>query len=150
MKSKTNCCIICGWNKKVEAHHLKKISEYGLDDEDNIVYVCPNHHWLLDFGDDLDKEILLEKIKKISNKEPTIDKIKSKYYDSLLRYNFESEFGKMDNIEWETFKDSKNYKQAVLIISRKQYGILRDMRVSFKEEIEAKYIINKIKGFFKK
>lgn len=48
-------CVICGYDKHVEVHHKKSCNTYEDDtllsvvnDLDNIVYLCPNHHFEAD------------------------------------------------------------------------------------------------------
>lgn len=48
-------CAICGFSEYVEACHIKAISSFPLDTKirdvnnlNNLVYLCPNHHILLD------------------------------------------------------------------------------------------------------
>lgn len=55
-------CAICGFSEYVEACHIKPISSFPLNtkikevnDLNNLVYLCPNHHILLD-RDKLSKE----------------------------------------------------------------------------------------------
>jgi predicted restriction endonuclease len=67
-------CIICGFDKIVHEHHLHKWNDFGSDDDMNKVYVCPNHHWILDFGDEHESAQLLKEIKKKTGKSPLIDK----------------------------------------------------------------------------
>lgn len=50
-------CSICGYSKHVEVCHKKGISEFDenstlkeVNEVDNLVYLCPNHHWELDKG----------------------------------------------------------------------------------------------------
>lgn len=45
-------CIICGYDKHVEVHHKNPCNSYSNDtllsivnSLDNLVYLCPNHHW---------------------------------------------------------------------------------------------------------
>mgnify|MGYP000873201064 CR=1 FL=1 len=51
----TKECIICKYNLHVEVCHIKAISLYSLDtlvseinNLNNLVYLCPNHHWEFD------------------------------------------------------------------------------------------------------
>lgn len=51
-------CVVCGYDKHVEVCHIKAISKYSIDTKiseinhpDNLVLLCPNHHWELDYGD---------------------------------------------------------------------------------------------------
>ena len=43
-------CKICNFNRYVEKCHIIPKYLYGGNDENNIVYLCPNHHKLLDNG----------------------------------------------------------------------------------------------------
>lgn len=43
-------CAICGYNKFVVAHHLKKWSETIDNSEKNGICLCPNHHAEADYG----------------------------------------------------------------------------------------------------
>ena len=51
------CCKNCGYDKHVEACHIKSISSFDLhtkikeiNDISNLVYLCPNCHWEFDKG----------------------------------------------------------------------------------------------------
>lgn len=48
-------CVICGYNIHYEVCHIKPISEFSEDsliseinNIDNLISLCPNHHWELD------------------------------------------------------------------------------------------------------
>ena len=48
-------CFICGFDIHVEVCHIKSISSFPDDTKvsvvnsfDNLVYLCPNHHWMFD------------------------------------------------------------------------------------------------------
>jgi transcriptional regulator with XRE-family HTH domain len=50
-------CVICGFNVHVEVCHIKAISSFSkysllkeVNSLDNLVYLCPNHHYMLDAG----------------------------------------------------------------------------------------------------
>ena len=50
-------CVICGYNKHIEIAHIKGVSEFSNDDLisqindiDNLIALCPNHHWEFDSG----------------------------------------------------------------------------------------------------
>lgn len=50
-------CFICGYSNHVEVCHIKSVSSFGDDDKinvinsiDNLVGLCPNHHWEFDNG----------------------------------------------------------------------------------------------------
>lgn len=41
-------CEICGWNETItDLHHIKKVSDGGLNEMDNLIKVCPNHHRMI-------------------------------------------------------------------------------------------------------
>lgn len=48
-------CAVCGYSNHVEICHIKGIADHSMDSKiseinslDNLVYLCPNHHWELD------------------------------------------------------------------------------------------------------
>lgn len=50
-------CIVCGYDIHVQACHIIPISEFEINgriidvnNPNNLVYLCPNHHWELDHG----------------------------------------------------------------------------------------------------
>ena len=50
-------CIICGYDKHVEIAHIKAVSEFEdnalvseINHPDNLIGLCPNHHWEYDNG----------------------------------------------------------------------------------------------------
>lgn len=50
-------CFICGYNNHIEICHIKAIKDFDLltaisiiNDIDNLIALCPNHHWELDNG----------------------------------------------------------------------------------------------------
>lgn len=50
-------CAVCGYDKTYEVAHIKSVSEFGSDDlvsdinsVDNLIALCPNHHWEFDHG----------------------------------------------------------------------------------------------------
>lgn len=52
-----NSCAICGYDKHIEIAHIKAINEFPPDtfiseinSEDNLMPLCPNHHWEVDHG----------------------------------------------------------------------------------------------------
>lgn len=55
MKDKPRVCANCGYDKHVEVAHKKSISEFNItalvsevNDESNLVLLCPNCHWEFD------------------------------------------------------------------------------------------------------
>lgn len=54
-------CIVCGYDKHYQVCHIKAISQYKDDAKvseinalKNLIALCPNHHWELDYGKCLD------------------------------------------------------------------------------------------------
>ena len=50
-------CTICGYDKHVQLCHKKGIGRFSrntrlaiVNNPDNLIYLCPNHHWELDAG----------------------------------------------------------------------------------------------------
>jgi len=43
-KKKYRPCVICGFDKLTVRHHIIERFDFGSDDEENIVILCPNHH----------------------------------------------------------------------------------------------------------
>lgn len=50
-------CVICGYDKHYEVCHIKPIQEFSditsiatINDLNNLVALCPNHHWEFDHG----------------------------------------------------------------------------------------------------
>ncbi len=68
VQDRPKVCFRCGYDKHVENHHIKPISEFPKDTlmsvvnaEDNLVLACPNCHWEL--HDERSKEIKRQKLK---------------------------------------------------------------------------------------
>lgn len=134
-------CVICGFNKKVEQHHLCKYMDYGSDDEKNLVYLCPNHHWIADFGDEKDRELLLRKVKEITGKEPLIDGNKKDYYEKLVRAYIENQFGKLTDEEYmEKFYNSNNRIIILKIFNSRLYDFNRVYKDILKSRCELYYL----------
>ena len=50
-------CLICGYSNHVEVCHIKSVSSFyedglmrDINSIDNLVGLCPNHHWEFDNG----------------------------------------------------------------------------------------------------
>ena len=55
--NKEKCCQICGYSKHYEIAHIKSVSSFSddalikdINAEDNLIALCPNHHWEYDNG----------------------------------------------------------------------------------------------------
>ena len=55
---KPKCCANCGYDKHYEICHIKPIESYSRDEKisvindiHNLIALCPNCHWELDYGD---------------------------------------------------------------------------------------------------
>lgn len=54
---KPRCCGVCGYDKHVGIAHIKSVSDFDddvliseIDDINNLIVLCPNHHWEYDSG----------------------------------------------------------------------------------------------------
>ena len=43
-------CYHCGYNEHFEICHIEDVTISEINDIDNLVALCPNHHWELDYG----------------------------------------------------------------------------------------------------
>ena len=50
-------CVVCGYDKHIEIAHIKAVSEFSessklseINDPNNLIALCPNHHWEYDHG----------------------------------------------------------------------------------------------------
>ena len=58
LKSHPNAtCAVCGYNKHIEIHHIKGISTFPdnatideINNDNNLIGLCPNHHWEIENG----------------------------------------------------------------------------------------------------
>lgn len=55
--TKENKCVLCNYNLHTEICHIKSVSSFSeestiseINHIDNLVRLCPNHHWELDHG----------------------------------------------------------------------------------------------------
>lgn len=47
-QSKQQQCVICGEQRVVDSCHIISREDSGSSSEDNMIYLCPNHHFLFD------------------------------------------------------------------------------------------------------
>lgn len=54
-QNRAHSCVICGYEKHVEVCHIKDVSSYPagtsylvINEQSNLVGLCPNHHWEFD------------------------------------------------------------------------------------------------------
>ena len=106
-------CVICGFDKVTQEHHIIKKVKFGSDDKENLIYLCLNHHWVADFGTEEDRLSLLKIIKerthKIGKEIPFNEK---KRIDDLSFILIESSFVDLnikeeDKEEW---RQTQNYE----------------------------------------
>lgn len=57
LSGKPECCMVCGYDKHFEVCHIKAISSFPktatvgeINNINNLIALCPNHHWELDHG----------------------------------------------------------------------------------------------------
>ena len=50
-------CVVCGYNKHIEVAHIKAVADFDdsatiaeINDINNLIGLCPNHHWEFDNG----------------------------------------------------------------------------------------------------
>lgn len=144
MKEKS--CVVCGFDKKVENHHIIKWKELGSDEESNLVYLCPNHHWIADFGEEQDREEILKIIKKITGKIGTKINIKEEnILDLKIRLLQEGIFKEAvwDNNWWDDFKETSNYLSSRNWLRGR--GCPQDWTIKLNEKADKLLLIKKIK-----
>ncbi len=138
---KNNKCEICGFDKYVEGHHIIKRNDLGSDEDENIVYLCPNHHWIADFGNDDDKLEILNRIKEITGKAGKGICINEK---SILfikaRRLVEESLGKYSDKEWreKDMENSFNFNSFVKLL-RCNYGF--EQHLSRRYNIRAELLL---------
>lgn len=54
---KPRCCAICGYETHIDVCHIRPVSDFSgdatiteINDPDNLIALCPNHHWEYDHG----------------------------------------------------------------------------------------------------
>lgn len=124
--------MVCGFDKRVHSHHIIKKREFGSDEEENLVDLCPNHHWIADFGEERDRLEVLELIKKVTKKcGKEISSDEKKRLDDLAFALLEEMF----NIDWsgkkhfeveehekETWRDGFNYQSSIRWLTDRMGG----------------------------
>lgn len=50
MRHHENACAICGWSLHVHVHHIHARSRGGSNGPENLILLCPNHHWMAHNG----------------------------------------------------------------------------------------------------
>jgi len=110
MKDKKEC-VVCGFKKRVHNHHIIKRVEDGANDEENLVYLCPNHHWVADFGKLEDRREILKIIKDLTGKiGKKISNEEQYFLDLKIRAINEKGWNqKFSEDFWERFKKTSNY-----------------------------------------
>ena len=56
--NKSKCCFYCGYDKHYEVAHKKSVSDFDdkskivdeINDVENLIALCPTHHWEFDNG----------------------------------------------------------------------------------------------------
>ena len=117
-----NKCGICGFDKKTEIHHIIKRADFGSDEEENLICLCPNHHWVADFGTDEDRKELVSRFKKlglngIKKSQEFIDRI-----DKMIFVGEEDGSGYYESEkEKEDFRTTSNYNSIKRILLNKNH-----------------------------
>lgn len=62
---KPKCCIVCGYDKHYQVSHIKAVSEFSgdstikeINDINNLIALCPNHHWEFDHDENFKNELM--------------------------------------------------------------------------------------------
>jgi hypothetical protein len=143
-------CIICGFNKRVHLHHIIKRAEGGSEDNNNLVYLCPNHHWIADFGEEDDRIEILRLIKEISNKTGCkISNEEDKILDLKIRLLQEHVWKESvwDDEWWLDFKETSNYAtNKAWLLGRR---CPREVSIEMNEKSEKLMLIKKIRDTMK-
>ena len=65
--NKERKCVVCGYDKHIDVAHIKAVADFDdsatleeINEPDNLIGLCPNHHWEYDHGM-LDLEKYLKK-----------------------------------------------------------------------------------------
>lgn len=106
-------CIICGFDKKTHEHHILKKIDEGSDEEENIVTLCLNHHWVSDFGTSKErKEILIQIIKITGKVGKKITQEESDLLHKKVMVLAKEFWGEMNNEFKNQYKGSSNYENT--------------------------------------
>ncbi|MCK5617299.1 HNH endonuclease [Candidatus Pacearchaeota archaeon] len=69
-KCNINSCLICGYDKHIDVSHIKAVSKFDvntpiskINNINNMVPLCKNHHWEFDHGL-IDKKVIIKKWRK--------------------------------------------------------------------------------------
>ena len=108
-----NKCIVCGFDKTTHNHHIIKKRIGGTDEESNIVSLCPNHHWIADFGTPKDRKDILKLIKElIGKKGEYISNKDHSFLDKKIFAIQERFIGKINKLQKKEFRKTSNYEQC--------------------------------------
>lgn len=125
-------CEICGF-KTAERHHIIKKVDFGSDTIENLIYLCPNHHWLADFGTPEDRTEILNLIERVSGKRgELLDKEKMDLIDKKIFIIIEQTFRDIDGIFKDNFRKTSNYYQY------KEWFLGRNCPVEFSRKLHEK------------
>ena len=155
-------CIVCGFNKGIEKHHIIKRRVGGLDEEENFVFLCPNHHWIADFGTDEERLEILNLIKEITGKSgKEIDGEEKKILDKKIKA-LEEEYlcgvpfptfwngtynKPFSEEEWENHKNTSNYSSTKSWLLGRGCSVIQSSLLNKRAEILI--LINKLKDELK-
>lgn len=131
-------CVICGFDERVEEHHIIKKIDFGSEEEENLVFLCPNHHWIADFGNEKGRESILRLIKEITGKSGK--QINNKdYLEDKIRILVERSLGSYTDKEWE--KEHRNKSSNYEFTKKFLLGIDFNPKESSKLNREANILL---------
>ena len=162
MKTKKKC-VVCGFDYGVCNHHIIKRKVGGANEEENYVNLCPNHHWIADFGTEEERLEVLNLItkttgkvgKEISDEEKgELDlKVKALEEEFLCGVPFPSSiFGTYEkpfsDEEWKEHKKSWNYNTTRKLLLGRGCSPAQSSLLSKRAEILIliKKLKNELKG----
>lgn len=122
LKKKQNGCVVCGFWRFTESHHIIKQIDFGANNENNLIKLCPNHHKMADserYG-----SYFLKLLKKKTGK--TGERLKEEEIKRIENYIFK----KLKGTSYEHNKNRNSwdfhYELQQLINQGKLYKIAAD------------------------
>jgi len=114
-RKKQNGCAICGFWRFTESHHIIKQIDFGANNENNLIQLCPNHHKMADsyrYGEEF-LNLLKKKTGKVGErlKENEIKKVKD-YIISILRKGWKEFNG--ENLDENSYGFRQEHRNLIL------------------------------------
>lgn len=137
-------CVLCEMRRPIDKHHIIEVDDFGsLLNDNNLVYLCKNHHWLATLGTVEERNFILNQIKLITGKEGVQDINKKKFFKKLVIAWEENRLGKLSENEINNIENSFSYqflKKECGIVSRNKFGISGE-HIKLRRQQEITYAI---------